>query len=273
MSDISERSFVQGQYQNPARLNARSALHARFSTNPYGWFAWVWDRLPLRFRMRVLEIGCGDARLWHGRAESVPAGCRLTLTDLSPGMLHRARQRLPIGWSQYAVADAQSLPFAEASYDLVIANHVLYHVPDRPRALAEIHRVLVPGGQLCATTIGERHMAELLGWMAEVVPDTPIWGGGTAQAFTLQSAPAELAPFFARVRCEHYPDALAVTEIEPLLAYALSMDTDGALVARQDALVARQDALRALFQREMQAHGVVRITKESGMLTAHKPPA
>ncbi len=56
---------------------------------------------------------------------------------------------------QFKEIDAQSIPFEDETFDAVIANHMLYHVPDRPKAIAEIKRVLKPGGRLIATTIGK----------------------------------------------------------------------------------------------------------------------
>jgi SAM-dependent methyltransferase len=264
MPDPTERSFVEQQYSDPGRLNARVTLHARYSTNSYGWFNWVWDRLAPGPGIRILEVGCGDGGLWRGRADAFPTGGRVILTDLSLGMLQQARQRLPAQLATCALADAQQLPLSDASLDLVIANHVLYHVPDRAQALAEIRRVLVPGGRLCATTIGQGHMGELFAWMAQAAPEAQVWSAGAPTVFTLQSGPGELAPLFEEVACDQYPDALSVTEIEPLVAYALSMDASGALAARQD-------ALRALLQRELDDKGAVHITKESGMLMARAP--
>jgi SAM-dependent methyltransferase len=261
MPDASDRDVVQGQYADAQRLNARAALHVRFSTSRIGWFTWVWDRLTLGPGMRVLEVGCGDGSLWQGRTEAIPEGVSLALTDLSPGMIREARDRPAAHAALYAVADAQHLPFSDAQFDLVIANHVLYHVPDRRRALAEIRRVLAPGGRLCATTIGERHMGELQGWLREAAPEAAIWGV-QASGFTLQSASGDLEELFNDVSCDHLPDSLEVTEIEPLMAYALSMDVD-------ESLAAHSAALRAIFEREMEAHGAIHITKESGMLTAH----
>ena len=95
---------------------------------------------------RVLEVGCGTANVWRENAERVPSDVALVLTDLSPGMLGEARARLsgtPLA-PEFREADAQSLPFADESFDLVVANHMLYHVPDRARALAEIRARAAP---------------------------------------------------------------------------------------------------------------------------------
>lgn len=61
----------------------------------------------------------------------------------------------------FAQADAQALPFRDASFDAVIANHMLYHVPDIPRALGEVRRVLKPSGFCYAATMGVANMREV----------------------------------------------------------------------------------------------------------------
>ena len=163
VSDLDQQRFVASQYGTSARLDARVALHARYSVNDYGWFRWVYDQFDLRTGDCVLELGCGTGELWAGTAMRVPAGVRLLLTDVSQGMLDQAAARLadrPLAIT-LACVDAQQLPYPDGRFDVVIANHMLYHVPDRPAALAEIARVLAPGGRFYATTIGAGHMAEL----------------------------------------------------------------------------------------------------------------
>lgn len=88
-------------------------------------------------------------------------------------MLQAARQQLGEKRFVYAVADAQALPFADATFDAVIANHMLYHIPDLPRALAEIRRVLKPAGRFYASTIGREHMHELDELIWECWPSFP----------------------------------------------------------------------------------------------------
>jgi SAM-dependent methyltransferase len=157
-------------YRVPDRLERRIALHRRFSANATGWLPWVFDRLELPPGARVLDAGCGNGDLWRVNLHRLDATARLTLADLSEGMLDAACAGLG-SRAFYVEADLQSLPFADGAFDVVLANHVLYHVPDLPRALDELARVLAPGGRFSATTVGERHLAEL----RDLVGDRAPW--------------------------------------------------------------------------------------------------
>ena len=150
------------QYKDASNLDARIALHTRFSTAKTNWYRWLFDHFKLPPDARVLELGCGPAKLWRENLERVPHW-DVTLTDASPGMIEEARAYLedaPRAFA-YKVVDVQEIPFADASFDAVVAIHMLYHVPDQPRALAEIRRVLRPGGRFYASTNGRSHMHEI----------------------------------------------------------------------------------------------------------------
>ena len=137
------------QYGDSSNLNARIQLYTRFSNSPDDLGRWVFDRLDLPRRCRLLELGCGTASLWVGNASRVSAGWTVTLSDRSPGMLREARDNLAVKGLAFrlSVIDAQAIPLADSTLDAVIANHMLYHVPDRAKALSEIHRVLRPGAR------------------------------------------------------------------------------------------------------------------------------
>jgi SAM-dependent methyltransferase len=251
------------QYKDASNLSARAALHRRFSTNPIPWQRWLWEQFDLPESCRVLDIGCGPGGLWLQNRKRIPAGWRVVLADFSPGILGKARQRLEaVGHPfRYAVADVQALPFPDGHFECVIANYMLYHVPDRARALGEIRRVLRPGGRLYAATHGHRYMRELWELLAQI-------GVGTNR----QSAPAEfglengekqLAPHFEQIDLHRNEDALNITEAEPLIAYALSTSFAAALRPRLD-------AFRQLVEREIAAKGAIYMPKESGLFEAIK---
>lgn len=254
------------QYKDAANLTARSSLHERFSTNKTGWFAWVFDQLAgLPEQSRILELGCGPAWLWRHNRERTPVGWRMVLTDLSPGMVDQARANLTeqnAAQFEFDVIDAQAIPCAEASFDVVLANHMLYHVPDRPRAFSEIRRVLKPDGQLFAAANGQDHMAEL--WAMVLQAAGADRGANRSELhFGLENGGEQLAAWFTHVERRDYPDALLVTEAKPLIAYAASSELWG---VQGDAAATR--LLTERIQEQLAREGVIRITKNSGLFVA-----
>jgi len=150
---------------------------------------------------------------------------------------------------RFAGADAMALPFRDASFDAIVANHMLYHVPDRPRCFAEIQRVLAPDGWLAAATNGIEHLDEL----EALLHREGVAGAGAVNLaiapFSLQSGGDQLAAArFREVRLLRHEDALAVTEVEPLLAYVRSMTRlEGDAAERIRAAVERVIAERGAF--------------------------
>lgn len=162
---LNDAAYVQAQYRDSANLEARIALHTRFSTARRDWFDWYFDHLDLPADARVLELGCGTGLLWSKNRARVPATWHLTLSDFSMGMVETARVTgVPADFLQ---CDAQVIPLPAEYFDAVIVNHVLFHIPDLSRALAEIRRVLKRSGKLYAATNSREHMHELKELIAE----------------------------------------------------------------------------------------------------------
>lgn len=248
------------QYRTSANLEARLALHRECSTNPYGFQRWVFDRLGLRPGQRVLEVGCGTGALWRENAERLPAGVALTLSDRSPGMAAAARDACR-GRAEARVATGAlpDLPFASDTFDVAVANHMLYHVDERPRALGELRRVLRRGGLLLATTNGAAHLRELGELMRELGLEPPT----VSRAFSLENGAAQLRPVFARVHREDYLDRLRVTDPDLLLAYIASVGP-----AASAAVAVRRDEMRAAVAGRIARDGVFEITKSTGAFLA-----
>jgi ubiquinone/menaquinone biosynthesis C-methylase UbiE len=178
--DVDMTENLREQYAIDENLRARIALHAAFSLNPH-WAVWLFEREAPGPGARILDRGCGPATFWRTNREWVDPTWSLTLADFSPGMIEAARRELGER-AVYVVADAQELPFPADSFGAVLANHMLYHVPDRSRAFREIRRVLVSGGAFHASTVGRGHLAELEalvpGWTSGATPRPSDWKPG-----------------------------------------------------------------------------------------------
>jgi ubiquinone/menaquinone biosynthesis C-methylase UbiE len=266
MSKFNDPQYLKSdQYRNATNLDARVVIHQRFSTNPYGWFEWVFDTLlKLPGNARILELGCGHGLLWKENTSRIPAGWNITLSDLSPGMLDAAWRNLVVSGRafQFKEFDAQSIPLEDGTFDVVIANHMLYHVPDRSKALAEIKRLLKAGGHLIATTVGEKHLHEITDWFRGIHA-SDVWESFVV-SFTLENGLEQLQGYFSQVTLSRYEDNLQVTEIQPLMDYILST------IKVQEIPKDKFELLRENLEKELEEKGSIFITKDSGLFEAIK---
>jgi SAM-dependent methyltransferase len=238
-------------YADDSQLDIRYRTHQLYSLDPVDFGRWTLERLPWRGDERVLDVGCGPGDLLRQMARR---GGRSALIgfDFSPGMATKAAASatgLPV---HFLVADAQSIPFPDRSFDAVLARHMLYHVPDIDRALREAARVLRPGGHFLATTNGANSMAEYQAlreraaarFPALAVPERP-----TAR-FSLEDGPAHLASHFDRVETHPLPGTLRFPTAQPFVDYFASAR---ALVMRPGHSEAEWQEVLAFVQAETEA--------------------
>jgi SAM-dependent methyltransferase len=251
---ISPSTHAIGQYAaTTGNLTARIALHTAYGTNPQSWFAWLDERLPLAGE--VLEVGGGTGMLWR-HVDHAGRGLKLTLTDFSPAMCEQLRQ---VPGATVRQCDATDLPFADGSFDTVVANHMLYHLDDPADGLREFARVLRPGGRIAVAVNGAEHLEEL-NLLGPVMGRPGLTLRATQNGFTAQTGPACLAQFFGDVSVERYPDGLEITEVEPVLAYLDSL-ANGPLTT------AERSAARDYIQAQIDAEGCYRVRKHTVLMT------
>jgi SAM-dependent methyltransferase len=101
---------------------------------------------------QVLELACGSGRLTRFISEQLPPAVRFTATDLNEDMISVAKTKVTSPRVKWAQADMQELPFANESFDWVVCQFGIMLVPDQAKALAEIFRVLKPGGKVLFNT-------------------------------------------------------------------------------------------------------------------------
>ncbi len=212
------------QYKTSKNLKVRIDLHRKYSQNPLGWYPWIYSKLPIRENQNILEVGCGNGELWREMKDSLPKGASLLLSDISSGMLRSAAARLKgispsFSFEQF---DMQNIPYEDNSFDLVIANHVLFYARDRKKALSELYRVLKKGGCLCLSTYGRKHMKEIEELAKEYDEQIALSEVKLYDIFGLDEGEEELKAFFQTVKKYLYEDSLLVTDIRPLADYIYS---------------------------------------------------
>lgn len=221
-SDAMERS-LKTQYQNAANITARIRLHSLYSTNPLGWFVWLYQQASIQDGMKILEIGCGNGALWQQNLSALPPHVQIVLSDISAGMIHDVQNRFRND-ARFScmVFDAAHMPFDDNTFDLVIANHMLFYCDDLSQVLQECARVLRVNGRLEASTYSSRHMKEITELVQSFSPQIVLSKDKLYEKFGLDHGAQLLSPYFRDIERRKYQDAIVLHEAEPLIAYILS---------------------------------------------------
>lgn len=263
-----QRYLRDEQYADSSRVARRAALHARYSTAAEPWFDRVAAQVGLGEGHLVLDVGCGPGWLWEETSVPIPTGIRLALADLSAGMVDEAVARA-CRTGRFAVvhgqpADLQALPFADRRFDRVIANHMLYHLPDPAAGVAEIARVLDETGLAVVATNGRRHMQELWSIRGEVFGIEPT--DRTIAVFGVETGFPILRDHFGQVHWFRYADELRCTDPADVVAYVCSTPP------AEDATPGQRRALEgAIHARFEHGGGVMTITKDVGCFVCSSP--
>ena len=262
------RSYIGKQYADDRNLAARQSIYS-YQRPRRDLYNSSLDLAALNGDETVLEIGCGNGRYLSALHERGHRGV-VVGGDLSEGMLRTAR---PAFDGPLLVSDAQTLPFAGASFDVVLAMHMLYHVPDRAQGLAEIRRVLRPNGTALVLTNSEAHFRELdellLACTRSTVEASRVRSRTSLTRFKSETAMAELEPVFRSVKEHRFVAELVVDAVDPVVAYARSM---GAFVVDDrgelEAVITELDRRVA---DTIATEGAVRITSACASPTSNGP--
>ncbi|NWF69054.1 MAG: class I SAM-dependent methyltransferase [Chloroflexi bacterium] len=212
---------VRQQYQTDDMLRVRHETHAQYSVPRTDFPAWVLSFVHWRGDEVLLDVGCGIGHYFQPLQQMVP-GVRYFGVDYSYGMLSKHPDP-----AHTSVGDAQTLPFASNTFDVVMANHMLYHVPDIDAALKEFRRVLKPEGILVTATNSIHTMPEFQVLFRRAIVLLSAPGSATPaqppmpahNLFALENGTRHLARnFYAVVRYD-LPGAFVFPSIEPVMAY------------------------------------------------------
>jgi ubiquinone/menaquinone biosynthesis C-methylase UbiE len=253
---IDDVKYVKEQYARENNLATRIRTHELYTEPKRDFTAWVLDQIAWRGDERVVDVGCGAGAYSSAVRARTP---HYIAGDLSLGMLQATDAPIRVN------LDAHRLPLADNSIDVLLANHMLYHVPDKDRALAEFARVLRPGGVLLAATNSATNMMELPRLAQQVARQSgrELQSSWMPLEFTLENGAAFLQRHFARVERIDLPGALVFREAQPLIDY---LATSPRYLAGFDETERHAwQILRELVEREISARGAFRVNKLTGV--------
>ena len=256
---------LKSQYQNATNISARINLHRLYSVNPKGWFPFIYDYCGIQENMSILEIGCGNGAFWMENKKRLPKKVRIILNDISEGMLRDARREMGQEDSRftYDAFDCHKIPYPDNSFEVIIANHVLFYVHSLEQVLEEVRRVLKPGGRFVCSTYSAAHMHEMGELVKEFDSRIVLSADDLYQNFGMENGAKRLQLFFEEVNAYYYEDALVVDKAEPLMEYILSCHGN-----QNQYILNRYPEFRAFVEKKMQTKFT--ITKESGIFVAEK---
>lgn len=252
MAGINDSETVKKQYEDAGRLNTRISIHDKYSWNKQGFGNWIFSHYDIRPYYRILELGCGTGSMWKGLIDNLSEGVTLYLTDFSEGMAQAAKDTLGERENvSCSVVDIEDIPYENGSFDIVIANMMLYHVGDLDKGLSEVRRVLRDGGSFYCATFGENGIVPFTAGLLGVREYTN-------KRFTLQNGGGLLSGYFADVTRLDYEDYLAVTDVNDLIDYVYSLEgiSDISKIGRE--------TLVSVLEKNMK-NGVLKVPKEYGM--------
>jgi SAM-dependent methyltransferase len=260
-------------YADDSHLDIRRRTHQLYTVEPVDFGQWTMERIPWCGSERVLDVGCGPGDTMREMARRHRGWDLLVGFDFSEGMITKAADLatgLPL---HFFVADAQALPFPERSFDVVMARHMLYHVPNIDSAVAEAARVLRPGGHLLVTTNSAHTMPEYhaLRERAAARFQSLTTSERITDRFSLENGPSFLEPHFDLVETHTLPGILRFPTAQPLVDYfassrALTM-RPGHSEAEWQAVL---DFVRAATEEVIAREGHFDMTKLTGAIVAIK---
>ena len=253
-----EETNIIEQYKKAKNLNDRISLHEKYSTNKQGWFNWLFNQIDFSKVNRLLELGCGNGKLWQENRIDL-RNREIFLSDISEGMVEEVRNKLGTDIN-CIVADAEKIPFKDSYFDTIIANHVLFYLNDLNLGLKEIDRVLKSDGILYCSTYGKNHMKEITEIVQNFDSRINLSNHSLYDIFGLENGESILKEYFFNIQRMDYKDSLEITESKPLIDYIMSCHGN-----QNEILGPRLNEFKEYIEELLKNSGKIVVTKQAGL--------
>lgn len=272
---------LKSQYENANNISARIRLHKDYSTNTQGWFPWIYEtgvapalqnsaiqndsnqnsvraHIETGRCIEILELGCGEGSLWMENLSLLPENVHITVSDISEGMIRDIRRNLGNDKRfSYETFDCHTIPAQAKTYDIIIANHLLFYCEDIGQVCSEIKRVLKPDGVFLCSTYGSGHMKEITELVQKFDKRIILAAENLYDRFGLDNGEEILSNYFTDVQICKYEDDILINQADPLIEYILSCHGN-----QNKYILDRYHDFRLFVEKQVKKE--YRITKEAG---------
>jgi SAM-dependent methyltransferase len=260
------------QYETGGNLRSRVSIYQYLHPEEpidATFEAWVLGHVEWRGTETAADVGCGPGSYLGELARRAE---RTVAVDLSIGMLKEAREGSgPSSMIAVTAGDAQQLPLADKSIDVLLAAHMLYHVKSIDTALAEFRRVVRPGGTLLIVLNGKDDKCEIRSVWEEAgsavvggIFRAPHWGARV----NLDNAPQEIAKHFSLITVDRLRGRFLFPSADPPIRWIESLrdGTEAALSDEEWRDIVRET--RSRISGVIDREGTFSASKDSGIVLA-----
>ncbi|MBN1045239.1 methyltransferase domain-containing protein [Clostridium botulinum] len=260
------QNSIKEQYNSDENLNLRTNLHS-YNINKIDWDKWCFQKMNLIKCSKILELGCGVGKLWIKNQDFIDENSEIILSDFSPNMLKCAKNNLENldCKFKYKKINAEDIPYDDESFDVVIAEHMLYFVTDIEKALSEIRRVLKPNGIFYVTTNSCNSMIELNKLAEKFDPNLDINNNGLSSRFDLENGEKMLKKYFNNIESEILEGKIILDKAEPVVSYKASTIQGNSILVGK-----KREEFTKYLEKYIEENENIEITTKAGIFKASK---
>ena len=259
-------SRVREQYKNDRNLNIRTNLHS-YNINKVDFDQWCFNQMSFPKNARILELGCGTGKLWFKNKENIDKNLDITLSDFSKSMLKIAKDKLKdVDYDfKYEEINIENIPYEDESFDMVIAEHMIYFAPDIEKALDEIKRVLSPKGIFYVSANSCDSMIELNELAEKFAPNLGLDSNGFSNRFDLEHGKSILEKYFNEINVEILEGKIIVDDAKPVVSYKASTIQGSSILVGE-----KRKEFTKYLEHYIKKNGNISITTKTCMFKARK---
>ncbi|KZL19299.1 Demethylrebeccamycin-D-glucose O-methyltransferase [Pseudovibrio axinellae] len=257
---------VSKQYKTSKNLRTRANLHRTYANK--SWFNWACGQAGFKAGSNIADIGCGTGWFWDQNQNALPSGLFVSLLDQSAQMVAEAQETLgklsAITQVSGHVEIAEALPFEDASFDFVMALHMVYHLSDPDKALNEMRRILRPDGKVMIAINDSSNLKKVYELNSQVFDVAPV------DPSTVMAPPAKVAAMLAqrfdKITQLIYEDVYAIENAEVIFSTLTSYPPGSNATEEQQAQL-----ISTIGERLEQSGGIIRSPHKVLLFIAENP--